>query len=248
MPGATVRSTSQASDQRGTLLATSRTVVGLHSHHLRAQPSRLLKYPSHFGHFISWLGCDLSSPTLAVYEAPADGSQRRSPPLTASVASTTLAGHGDPVKDEPAAGVRGSKKRSRRGGEKSTSRPPPPDEPAQQQPTRKRICAACDSATAKPGVCHKCWFNQWDATVQLKNMEQKAAARLDSLRAPPAPAARPSLPTQAEPASAARGGAASGRRAATTKKGMGGTGGAAAGGGGVAAATSSVKRHRTRKT
>ena len=181
---------------------TSRTITGV-PHHL-AEPSGLLKYSSHFGHFLSWLGCDLSSRTPAksadednCVSAAAAGASPALHPMasmawsskdepgsaagssltaTASMAWSSKAGRDGSVKDESGSAADSSLSYGGVGEEESALRQSLP------KAKRKRVCAVCDSATAKPGVFHRCWFNSWDSAVQLKNMEQKAVARLQRLR------------------------------------------------------------------
>lgn len=150
--------------ERVTLLATSQAISDLHTGRLRAEPSRLLRHPSHFGYFLEWAGAQ-ARPAAAMPKK--EGRAKASTGAAASAASGT---------------------RSR------SSRAAP--SPASAAPAAAAdTCSLCGIATGKAGVCHQCWFEKWDSVVQLKNLEQKVAARRDAL-----PAA---------------GGAATGRSAAT---------------------------------
>jgi hypothetical protein len=141
---------------RITLLATSQAISELHTGRLRAEPSRLLRFPSHFGYFLEWAGAQQASQRISGLLPKVEG--RDEPP--------------SPDADAPAA----SHTRSR------SSRVAP--SPATTVPVvSPNTCGLCGIATGRAGMCHQCWFEKWDSVVQLKNLEQKVAARGDSLHA-----------------------------------------------------------------
>jgi hypothetical protein len=137
--------------ERVTLLATSQAISDLHTDRLRAEPSRLLRHPSHFGYFLEWAGAQ--QPRTANGLTKVEGHRK---------ASTGAAA-------QPAGGATAQSCRAE-------------PSPAGAVPAvAATTCGLCGIATGKGGVCHQCWFEKWDSVVQLKNLEQKVAARRDSV-------------------------------------------------------------------
>eukprot|EP00962_Isochrysis_galbana_P019808 scaffold5775_cov106-Isochrysis_galbana.AAC.2 len=222
---------------RDALLASSQAISGLHADRLRAEPSQLLRYPQllHYGYFLAWLGCNLSSEDLLRLGArPPDQAQAEgggkldegqapppasAPACCASSAASRVSRAADVLGAGPALSgaamgrVRHCAAGHRHAADGSGGMADPganlplsnegrgrvAEQPPAQPTPRSRRCDICDSATAKPGVCHHCWFDKWDTVVQLRNLEMKAVARRE-----PEPAVRPAAAeAQAEDAATA---------------------------------------------
>ena len=147
---------------RGRLIATSQAVSGLHSDCLRAEPSRLLRDHSHFGHFLVWAGCNMSSPSLQLY---AERKDRHAAPASAAADSISC----------PSLSHAGS-------AEASPAAARPKSAESSPAASRPKQCGCCGSVMNKAGACHRCWFEKWNSVVHLKDLEDKAACRLTSMR------------------------------------------------------------------
>jgi len=176
-----------ALDCRGKLLATSQAVQGLHSDSLRAEPHRLLRDHSHFGHFLVWAGVNMDAPNLQVYgrkdrsaSAPAAAARESSTEESPTFPSCKRAGFGAAARHLDVGGTWPADVKMV-GSSADTS-------PASARPP----CDLCGSAMNKAGACHRCWFEKWDSVVHLKNLEQKAASRLESMRTSVPAASTPS--------------------------------------------------------
>ncbi|EOD19178.1 hypothetical protein EMIHUDRAFT_444991 [Emiliania huxleyi CCMP1516] len=100
--------------------------------------------------------------------------------------------------------------------------PGPAAQPSASAPSRARArsCDMCGAQIGKSSACHRCWFDKWESSVLLRNLERKAGARSrlaasnaaasaeGSAAAASASAARPPPPRAAAPQSRGQRGAA----------------------------------------
>eukprot|EP00967_Tisochrysis_lutea_P149144 scaffold286157_cov30-Tisochrysis_lutea.AAC.3 len=177
---------------RGVLRATSQAITGVNSSYLREQPSRLLHHPSHFGPFFHWAGCETAT-VRSTYGKCTPGAQPVRPqalrdgPLPGKAADKEavrkmndkdqLATHASKSAAETASNASAERSKSLRvNGQPSTAT----SDADASMSRSSRACSTCGNSTAKPGVCHWCWFETWDSVVQLRNLKRKAAARQEA--------------------------------------------------------------------